>query len=66
MPNIKQTVAPGGVLRTSYTPPTMQPARPGADAALQVPSLTNGQRTTYKPPVAQCTRLIRGSVGLAS
>jgi hypothetical protein len=43
----------------------MPSPRPGAAAALQVPSLANGKRTPYKPPVAQCVGLNRGSTGLA-
>lgn len=35
-----------------YTPPSMQPARPGATDALKVPSLGTGK--PYKPPVAIC------------
>lgn len=38
----------------NYTPTPMQPVRPGAEDANKIPSLNNGQRTQYKPPVAQC------------
>ena len=43
----------------------MPSPRAGAAAALQVPSLHNGQRVAYKPPVAQCVGLTRGSGAFA-
>ena len=46
-------------------PEFMPSPRPGATTALQVPSLYNGQRTPYKPPVAQCVGLNRGSGAFA-
>ena len=42
------------------------PVRPGSEDALKLPSLENGQRTPYKPPVAQCVGMNRGSTGLAT
>lgn len=38
----------------SHSTTPMQPARQGANDALKVPSLSNGKRTAYKAPVAQC------------
>ena len=38
----------------NFTPQTMQPARQGANDAIKVPSLANGVRKPYAPPVAQC------------
>lgn len=37
-----------------YKGEPMTPARPGSTDALKVPSLENGKRTPYKPPVAYC------------
>ncbi len=51
---------------TYYKPPTMQPTRTGAADALKIPSLDNNQRTPYKPPVAMCVGMNRGSTGLAT
>lgn len=38
----------------SYSPTPMQSVRPGATDAIKIPSLIDGKRTAYKPPVAQC------------
>ena len=40
-----------------YLGEPLVPNRLGATDALQVPSLENGQRTAYKPPVAYCVGL---------
>jgi len=37
-----------------YLGEQMAPSRPGAQDAMQVPSLVDGQRTQYKPPAAYC------------
>lgn len=49
-------------MKTTW-PATMAPARPGANDALKIPSLDNGKRLPYKPPVAQCVGLSKTFTG---
>ena len=50
---------------TPYKPEPAQPLRPGADAALKVPSLSNGERINYKPPAPICVGVSKGWLGAA-
>lgn len=45
----------------TYTPPTMQPVRPGANDAIKIPGLSNGKREAYKPPVAMCVSTVKAA-----
>jgi hypothetical protein len=53
-------------MKTQYTPPAMVSHRAGANDAVKIPSVCNGQRVAYKPPGYMCTGLNRGSSGLAA
>jgi len=39
---------------TRYETPPAPPARPGSNDAMKVPSLENGVRKSYRPPIAMC------------
>lgn len=52
IPSAKPTASGSVMERPTWTPPSMSPARPGADDANQIPSMRNGKTESHKAPVA--------------